>query len=88
MENNKDSALRKLMAADFAAFELQLFLDTHPDDKQALELFTEVSATAQSMILDYENMYGPLKAGSSPNEIPFMWVDDEYDWPWVKMGED
>ena len=90
VENNdsKKELLLKIQELTFAAYDLQQFLDTHPDDKQALELFTQVSATAQSMILDYENMYGPLKAGSSPNEIPFMWVDDEYDWPWVKMGED
>ena len=42
MENNKDSALRKLMAADFAAFELQLFLDTHPDDADAMSKYLKI----------------------------------------------
>ena len=33
--------LRKLSAADFYAQDLKLFLDTHPTDTKALELYRE-----------------------------------------------
>ena len=80
-------ALRRIQELTFAAYDLQLYLDTHPYDKEALELFTQISATADSAMMDYQNKYGPLRAGSTKGSVPFRWVADDYDWPWAKEGE-
>lgn len=79
--------LTQIHQLGFAVYDLQLYLDTHPYDEQALELFTKLSATLASVKMDYEMNFGPLKACSSKNETPFAWVADDYDWPWAKKGE-
>ena len=38
---NHDEILRKLTALDFIAVDLALFLDTHPDDREALDKYNE-----------------------------------------------
>ena len=41
MPSRASQLLRQLSAADFYAQDLKLFLDTHPDDEKALELYRE-----------------------------------------------
>lgn len=84
---SQESLLKKIQEVEFAAYDVRLFLDTHPYDEQALDLFTQLSATAKSLVQDYENAYGPITAGASPNETPFAWVADDYAWPWVMKGD-
>ncbi len=85
--NTKDYLMNQIQQTQFAAYDLQLYLDTHPDCAEALELFTKLNATARSLRQDYENAYGPLKAAHSPCENPFAWNDMDYAWPWAKEGE-
>ena len=84
---SKNELLLEIQQACFAAYDLQLYLDTHPDCAEALDLFTKLNATISSLKFDYENLYGPLKASSSPNETPFKWADENYEWPWAKCKE-
>ena len=86
-KNSKYELMCQIQQASFAAYDLQLYLDTHPDCKEALELYTQLNATVASLRQDYENYYGPLKASSSPNEVPFKWADTCYEWPWSKVWE-
>jgi len=69
----------------FAAYDLQLFLDTHPDDSNALNDYVHTVQEAKRLEMQYEKMYGPLKATSAPNCTPFAWVADP--WPWERMTE-
>ena len=82
MENNKDSALRKLMAADFAAFELQLFLDTHPTDADALAYFRKHSRMRNAALKEYERLYGPLTLDTACDSIHDSFVWSQQPWPW------
>jgi len=40
--DNKCELMRKLQAYNFAAYDMLLFLDTHPDDKQAFSIFKDL----------------------------------------------
>lgn len=66
----------------FALVELNLFLDTHPDDEQALKTFTMLAAALKSYRHDYVNRYAPLTAYDSSDQTPFEWVSPENKWPW------
>jgi len=46
---NRHEILKKLMELDFVAVELQLYLNTHPDCREALEKFNFVVAQAQML---------------------------------------
>lgn len=86
-DSTKTELLKNICRLKFSAYDLQLFLDTHPYDEKALELFTQICASLDSATMDYEAKYGPLKAFSSKNAVPFQWVAEDYNWPWVKEGE-
>ena len=82
MINQKElpnTPLVELQTMGFAIQELALYLDTHSDDKDALELYR----TYQRMYLDgkkmYEKEFGPLNHMSVSGE-KYRWLDDP--WPW------
>lgn len=86
-DNSEKELLDNIHALSFGAYDIMLFLDTHPNDEKALELYTQLCASLASATMDYENKYGPLRASASKNQIPFQWVAEDYDWPWAKRGD-
>ncbi len=80
--STQSEMMKQIMHTEFALTDLNLFLDTHPDCKEALELFTKLAATLKSLKADYETKFGPLYAWSSRKETPFQWVEQGTKWPW------
>lgn len=72
---DRDKMLRALSAADFAAWEMHLYLDTHPDDREALEIYEEYKEKAAQCRAVFEERFGAL-SGAGGCE----WVRDP--WPW------
>ncbi len=75
--NEQKKLLARLSAAQFAAWELHMFLDTHPCDKTANEMFRKYTAETAMLKKEYESKYGPLTIQAS-NEAD--WLNDP--WPW------
>ena len=67
---------------EFATTGLNLFLDTHPNDEEALKTFTMLAAALKSYKHDFIQKYGPLYATDSTDETPFDWVSGKFKWPW------
>lgn len=84
---NKNELLRKTDEIYFAAYDLQLFLDTHRDCEEALELYKSLVFTYRAAVKAYEAKFGPLSAANSSDKTPFEWVSDNLKWPWQKEGE-
>ncbi len=78
-----NSALSELMALDFAIDEMGLYLVTHADDKEALELYWSYIRLAQEGRKKYEALYGPLSQ-TTITEGSYRWLSDP--WPWEKGG--
>ncbi len=76
--------MKKIQEVDFALIDLNLFLDTHPQCKEALALFNELSYASENLKNEYQKNFGPLYATKSPDTVPFKWVDSCYKWPWEK----
>ena len=51
---------KRYYAARFACWELHLFLDTHPNNKEAARRLEEYQARAQRLGKEYEEKFGPL----------------------------
>ena len=75
----REMMLKKLCSYDFVLVELNLYLDTHPTDKQALEKLRQCEQSAAALRAEFEEKYGPL---SSSSEItnPYSWINSP--WPW------
>ena len=81
-----NTALVELMALDFAIDELGLYLTTHADDKEALQLYWSYIKLAQEGREKYQKMYGPLLQTDLTPEAGYAWLQDP--WPWEKGGND
>lgn len=75
-------ALKKVQAYNFAAHDMLLFLDTHPDDKSAFAIFKDLVVKAKNSMAEFEKTYGPLTAFSSAAFDTFNWLESP--WPWEK----
>lgn len=78
--NNGASLLEKIRALAFVKAELELYLDTHPTCKAALEYYAKTVDELTDLTDDYEDNYGPLCAGGVRTEKGWTWVDTP--WPW------
>lgn len=78
-----DSDLHELMAMDFAADDMGLYMTTHSDNKDALALYWSYVRAAQEKRRQYEAANGPLEQ-TSVTEDSFRWLDDP--WPWDEGG--
>lgn len=81
MAKNQAKDLRKLQEAGFALIELNLFLDTHPDDEEALKRLSESSASFEKLKEEYEMKHTLISAASVKSaEDQDKWLNDP--WPW------
>ena len=79
---DKQNTLLKLQSYHFAAYDMLLYLDTHPDDKKAFEIFKDLVSKFKSLKAQYEKEFGPLCAFSTADSASFNWIDSP--WPWEK----
>lgn len=88
MENyTRAELMRQIQMLDFYAVELNLFLDTHPDDQQALQDYQYILQQSKQLRTVYENRFGPLNNFHSAvvNSNLWNWIDEP--WPWENKKE-
>lgn len=78
--------LTELQTMAFAIQELALYLDTHRDDLEALELYRSYQAMYTEGKAAYEKMCGPLNH-LSVGEGGYKWLDDPWPWEYAKNRE-
>ena len=71
--------LSKIQKLSFAKIESQLFLDTHPECRQALEYFKDVVKNLKAAREEYAAKYGPIGTTDIEGDR-WTWVDGV--WPW------
>ena len=82
MVNNKEknpTPMNDLQVMAFAIQELALYLDTHREDQEALELYRKYQEIYHKSMMEYSMKCGPLNHGT-PTDGPYRWLDDP--WPW------
>ena len=80
ISNEKEEALLNLNQICFVMHELNLYLDVHPEDNNALNMFVNYENTYNNLLRDYEQKYGPINVNSVPNTTPFSWVNTNFPW--------
>ena len=83
--NEREMLMRRLSSAQFAAWELHIYLDTHPDDSDALAAMKKYDDRTAQLIREYETKFGPIRAAASLGEHRFAWVNNP--WPWETEGQ-
>jgi spore coat protein JB len=84
MMHQKTALLNKLRAYEFAALELNLYLDAHPFDRKALSDYNYYARLVMELKAEYERIYGPLiHFGFGYSQHPWQWIQDP--WPWDRQ---
>ena len=87
---NKDelpvTPLTQLQTMAFMLQELALYLDTHRDDVEALEVYRSYQRMYQESKKEYEKKCGPL-THTSLTDGPYRWLDEPWPWEYARNRE-
>ena len=72
--------LQWINEVSFAVKELTLYLDTHPDDEDAMAFFHHFKDERKKALELYSSAYTPLTVDLAPNNNCWQWASDP--WPW------
>lgn len=73
--------MQEIQETDFVLVELNLYLDTHPEDQAAIAQYNQFVQKSMALKHQFQSMFGPLfNLGNSYSPAPFAWK--EAPWPW------
>ena len=78
---------RKIHAYDFAIIEIEMYLDTHPDDCKALALRQTYRQARQALVEEYQQRFGPYVVTTDDINDPHTWSWVDSPWPWEYKGD-
>lgn len=78
-DKKRETLMHKIQMYAFTAHECALYLDCHPNNKQALEKHRKAVEMMRDAVEQYEGMYGPLTANSAGGK-DWNWINGA--WPW------
>ncbi len=90
MVNQKEKAvtpMTELQALNFAIQELALYLDTHREDQDALELYRDYQKMYDRCMEEYTRKHGPLNHMQVMDTKAYEWLDDPWPWEYSKNKE-
>ena len=76
---NRSALLRRISALSFTSWELHLYLDTHPQDGEAIAKAEEIDRKLAKFKEEFEKEFGPLSI-KDVNGNGDKWLKDP--WPW------
>ena len=77
---DRKKLLKELMEYDFTLQELILFLDTHPNDCAALDMYHDIQAKCEQAKARYEQYFGALCSSKVKDTDQWTWTRGP--WPW------
>ena len=72
--------LKFITEVSFALNDVTLYLDTHPDDCEALKYYEKYKKQRHQAVCEYEKCYGPLLAYNVNSDNKWSWICTP--WPW------
>lgn len=79
--NEQAELLTKVDAYCFAAHDVALYLDTHPNDQEMIRLYDSLNGEVKKVTKEYENKFGPLLKNGATG---YPWTWNNSPWPWEK----
>ncbi len=83
-QHNRETLMSRIMTVSFAINDLTLYLDTHPDCPNGLELFFNLTKERLQLLAEYAGNFNPLTQSSM---VTGNCCENEYGWgegpmPW------
>ena len=77
---SRQELLSWINKVSFMAYDMALYLDTHPDDTQALEFFQKYSQMRRQALANYAAQFCPLTMDCINHADHWQWATQP--WPW------
>ena len=79
--------MAELMAIEFAAHDLSLYLDTHPEDVEAFAVYRDLLRLSEEGAKRYAARYGPICKTDMIDSDSFSWLQSPWPWELNARGE-
>ena len=76
--------MTELQTLGFALQELALYLDTHRQDTEALEMYRQYQQVYSKCMEEYSKRYGPMTHAMPTTMEGYAWLDDPWPWEYAK----
>ena len=80
--NNGTASKKELLHAigetSFVLDDLRLYLDTHPDCSEALNMFSEFQNRREALVRQFEKSYGALSSYGPNDADSWLWNKNGY----------
>lgn len=77
---DKRGLMHNIYELGFVLTEVNLYLDTHPDDLEAIEYYAQIKDKYRDYMTQYADYYGPLDKLHISNDNYWMWVATPMPW--------
>ena len=77
---NQKELYECIMMLGFCAVDMMLYLDTHPDDEEALNYFNQCTALYNAAKQSYQEQFGQLNAFSEQERSSWDWNTAPMPW--------
>ncbi|MDR1541503.1 MAG: spore coat protein CotJB [Clostridiales bacterium] len=84
----KKVLLENIQTLDFMALDLHLYLNTHPRDFEALQMYNRVVASCDKCRSYYETTFGPLCSYRSAGLPNWTWSSEAWPWEAPERGDE
>lgn len=82
---SKCELMEQISKCEFVLVDINLFLDTHPDNERAIADYNGYAEQLHAMKKMYVENYGPLhNFGNSMNRCDSKWLWNEMPFPWQR----
>lgn len=79
--NEQAQMLTYVDAYCFGAHDINLYLDTHPNDRAMIELYNQYRKEYENALEQYEKRFGPITVDSE-STLAYPWSWNNCPWPW------
>lgn len=78
--NEREALMKQIMAYAFAAHDWNLYLDTHPNDREAISAFKSMAEKANQLKEEFVSKYAPISVTDVTSNEEWQWISSP--WPW------
>lgn len=83
--SERSTLLQRVQICDFALNDAALYLDTHPQDPEALAFYAHHLNMRNGLAREFESRFGPITHAGYDGGERWTWVDGP--WPWQSEEE-
>jgi spore coat protein JB len=78
----QEQLLLHITEVSFVITDMLLYLDTHPDEQQALDFIKDHIVMRNNALKIYSRLYGPLTIDTADDNASNSWEWVNTPWPW------